>query len=242
MDKILIANWKMNLSLKDSYKFIKTLPRSLFRNNNIIIAPPAPFISYLTNSFRYVNFAAQDVSIFPYHGAYTGEYSADIIKSCGVKYAIIGHSERIKYFQETNEDIIRKISNCFNADIVPIVCVGEDEDARKLHKHFDVVTNQIRCIFAKLLHNYNKPFIVAYEPKWAIGSGEIPSFTDIKEMIELIDNEFKAIIAKDIKIVYGGSVGLENFRDILSLSRISGLLVGGASLHPEIIYKIVKSF
>ena len=234
MSSLIIANWKMNFSLKHAIKFLTELTE-INHSKKLIIAPPAPYLGQLEALFPKVEFCAQDISIFNQMGAYTGEISAEIVKSCGINYSLIGHSERRTLCHETDQMINQKITNCLESGITPVICVGENAEARQNQTYRESILSQLSFI-PKL----SSKVIIAYEPIWSVGSGVIPSPDEISEIFDYIINYFNSDqVAKNISLVYGGSVNSQNYRQILSIPQISGVLLGGASLNFAEFVKIL---
>jgi triosephosphate isomerase len=235
MTQMIIANWKMNLTLKQASEVCKFLFEHSF-TKQLLIAPPTPYIAYLKAQFSTLNFCAQDASIKNEFGSYTGENSAKFLKSCEVNYAIIGHSERRNLFGETNESVRIKAQNCLDNEITPIICIGEPLEARKNNKYKDFLLEQL----SESLPKINNKIVLAYEPIWSIGTGAIPTQHQISEIFELIRKTYSNIDYK-MHLVYGGSVSWENCEDLLEIPNISGLLVGGASLKKDELFKMLNS-
>lgn len=230
--KLVIANWKMNGSLikvMQDLEFYKNRFKS--NNNEIILALPYIFLENAINilSNTRLLLASQDLSMFDKFGAYTGEVSATMLKDLGIKFTIIGHSERREYFNENNTVLIKKLNNAISNSITPIFCIGEKEDIRKSNNHLEYLAQQL-SILDYLLTNKTTDLIIAYEPIWAIGSGKVPSKTEITEVVSFIDAYFNNLARFNVKILYGGSVNSINARDIMNINLIDGVLVGGASL------------
>ena len=181
---------------------------------------------------------------FEEKGAYTGEVSGKMLKSIGVEYVIIGHSERREYFHETDESVNKKIKAAFENGLKPIVCVGEKLEQREAGSAEDVVTNQIKLDLEGLTKEQVKNTIIAYEPIWAIGTGKTATSDDANSMIRTIRSQIAELFGKDVAeeviIQYGGSVKSSNAKELFTTSDIDGGLVGGASLKPEEFSKIVN--
>jgi triosephosphate isomerase len=236
MKPFIIANWKMNLTLGEAIIFIKELERDQkIYYKNLVIAPPLPYLSQLTQVSK-IQFCAQDVSVFSEDGSYTGETSAKIIKSCGVNYSIIGHSERRSCFSENNEMVRIKIENCLKAGITPIVCFGETIDDRAKGNYQELLLNQIQNWLPQTAEN----IILAYEPLWSIGSGSPADGSDIMEIVHLIEGSFARRVAKNLNLVYGGSVTSKNYKDIVRVPGIDGILVGRAALDVKELIKMLN--
>jgi triosephosphate isomerase len=236
MKPIIIANWKMNLSLEEAITKAKSF-NNYSHSVRFLLAPPTPYISYLAEKFRNLNICAQNVSSINCFGAYTGEYSAAMLKTCGVHYAIIGHSERRNNFGETNKLVKQKALNCIESGITPIICTGETLEARKNGNYKEFMAEQIRESIPQTPH----PIIIAYEPVWAIGSGLIPTPKEIAEIFTFIKTDKEiSIIAKNAELVYGGSVNSKNYKEILSIAGNNGIILGSASLDNKELSKILE--
>jgi triosephosphate isomerase len=178
-------------------------------------------------------------------GAYTGEISATMIKSCGVNYVVIGHSERRQYFNEHNQWLAQKIDACLKHQLSPIYCCGETLEEREANKHFEVIEKQIGEALFHLHADAMLQVVVAYEPVWAIGTGKTASTAQAQEVHAfirgIIANKFGKDIADQITIQYGGSVKPENAAELFSAPDIDGALIGGAALQSRSFTDIVKA-
>ena len=225
--KVVVANWKMNGSLELLSSF-SSLPSS---KNKIIVCPPSTLI------FKCKEILPPEVYIGGQNcsenglGPYTGEISAAMLYESGAKYVILGHSERRSIFQENNNSILKKLLCATKFNLIPILCVGETLDEKKQGITKDVLKNQLReCIPSDIDFN---DLIIAYEPVWAIGTGLTPKIEDIEEIHGFIGDFLKESFgskASKLPILYGGSASEKNCAEIMSLSDVGGLLVGGASL------------
>lgn len=251
MTKFIIANWKMNLTISESEELCKKINECVFDREKVIIAPPIAYISYLQFKFPNLIFASQDVSIFENFGAYTGENSAKILSSIGIKYNIIAHSERRKYFLENNETAKIKMINSLNSKITPIICIGDEtkNNSANLDNHKNIINplqKQIKEIFCNFSDhenskNYkNNQVFVAYEPTSSIGTGVIPDLAILQENLNFIYHEISQV-AKNFKIVYGGSVNSKNYKKILELEKCDGILIGASSLIYEEFREIIEN-
>lgn len=238
MKKLIIFNWKMNPS---AFKEAKRLFNSILytKKAELIVAPPFVYLNALkvkTNKSK-IELAAQDV-FWENQGAYTGEVSPLMLRNLGVKYVIIGHSERRKYLGETDEMINKKVLAALKAGLKVVLCVGENLKTRQRGQK--VVENFVRNQLAKDFKG-TKNLIVAYEPIWAIGTGRACPPEDAREMIKFI----KRILTtkyklRQPKVIYGGSVDSKNIKDFVKYKEIDGALVGGASLKPKEVKKIIQ--
>lgn len=232
MKKILVANWKMNGS-KEKVETCMTFweeelskNKSVLIHNTIIFCPPFPFLPMASELSNYLSIGGQNCH-HEKEGAFTGEVSAFHLKEVGCSFVIIGHSERSHL--ETNDLIYQKALRALEVGLIPIICIGEKkgEDIRILKEQLNNKINRIE--------NISKRCVIAYEPLWAIGTGEAASVGHISKVHNLIKN-----LSPNTPVLYGGSITLNNAYDILSLKNVDGLLVGGASLDKEAFLNIVK--
>jgi triosephosphate isomerase len=246
---LVVANWKMNPeSVEDARKVFNGSRNSAKRlkNTDIIICPPFPFLQPLSRLDypKNIFFGVQNIGS-EIKGAFTGEVSANMAKSVGAKFSIIGHSER-RAMGESNETIKKKLQIAFDADLTPILCVGEKE-RDKDGNHLAFIKNQIKECLAGLQKKYLVGINIAYEPIWAIGRSykEAMTPTDIHETTLFIEKVIGELFGRDIagsaKILYGGSVEPENAGAIMEYGNIEGFLVGHASLVPEKFSTILKA-
>lgn len=247
--KIIAGNWKLNLLPKEAFQLIKEIVAYCDENNpdrvSVVIAPPIPYVrkaSKLSQKSR-VNIAAQNCSEHK-SGAYTGEVSAEMIKGVGAKLVIIGHSERRLYFGETDQSVNTRLKMAFAARLMPILCVGESLEDRKAGNHKEVVKNQLTGALEGISQQDADNLVVAYEPVWAIGTGETATPKQAQEMHLYIRSYlaklYNSSIAQDISVLYGGSVKPENARDIFCQPDVDGGLIGGASLKAELFNELIR--
>lgn len=249
-NKIIIANWKMNNSLDESILFIKKLLSLEYLKNakrkiKIGIAPSYPFLYILKKMCKnHFLIIAQNIHHKEY-GSYTGEVSAKMIKSLNIDMVILGHSERRENFSETDDILLKKILQAIKYNIKFIFCVGETFLERNNNDHFNVIKNQIEKTIFHLSSKEIKSVIIAYEPIWAIGSGNIPKYSQIQEMHHYIRKifieKYGNIIADNIHIIYGGSLNSSNVKEILSEKDVDGGLIGNHSLKIDNFINIVNS-
>ena len=244
--KVIAGNWKMNMLPNETIKFIEEFePLVKDTNNEVILCVPYTDLFYALNFAQDTNIkiGAQNMH-FEESGAYTGEVSAKMLKSIGVEYVIIGHSERRQYFNETDETVNKKIKAAFANELKPKVCVGETLEERESGKTVDIITNQTKLALEGLTDEQVKNTIIAYEPIWAIGTGKTATSEDANNSIKEIRKKIEEIYGKDVAecviIQYGGSVKSVNAKELFTTSDIDGGLVGGASLKPEEFAKIVN--
>lgn len=249
-NKLIIANWKMNNSLDESIFFVKKLLSLEYLKNQqerikIGIAPSYPFLYILKNICKN-NFLiiAQNIHHKEY-GSYTGEVSAKMIKSINIDMVILGHSERKKFFYENDNILLKKILQAIKYDIKVIFCVGENLLQRNNNEHFNIIKNQIEKTIFNLSSKEVESIIIAYEPIWAIGSGNIPKSNEIQEMHHFIRKifieKYGNIIASNIHIIYGGSLNSYNSKEILSEKDVDGGLIGNFSLKINNFINIINN-
>ena len=244
--KVIAGNWKMNKLPNESIDFITELaPLVKNSENEVVVCVPYTDLFYTLLHVQGTNIkvGAQNMNAEE-KGAYTGEVSGEMLKSIGVEYVIIGHSERRAYYNETDESVNKKLKKALSLDLKPIVCVGESLEQREAGSAKDIVTTQTKLALQGLSGQDVTKTIVAYEPIWAIGTGKTATKEDANETIkwirEEIENEYGKDVADNVIIQYGGSVKSSNAKDLFEMSDIDGGLVGGASLEPQEFSKIVN--
>jgi len=244
---IIAGNWKMNNNLGESVELAAGLKKELADAQDVDIVVCAPFTA-LTETGKAVagsNIAlgAQDL-FWEEKGAYTGEVSAAMLKDAGCAYVIIGHSERRKYFGETNETVNKKLNAALKAGLLPIVCVGEQLEDREGGKTFDVVGDHVENSLKGLSKAEMLNVTLAYEPVWAIGTGKTATPEQAEEVHGFIRGVLKKIFGDDtaaaVRIQYGGSVTSDNVEGLMKKENIDGALVGGASLKVDKFSVLVK--
>ena len=247
--KTIIANWKMNpAGFGEADSLIKTIKNGVKKSDNtkIIICPPAVYLSKIKPNLSF-DLGIQNI-FWEDKGAYTGEISAVIAKNLKVRYAIIGHSERRKYLNETDEMVNLKIQSAIKNNLNPILCVGETIEEKQKDKTSEVIINQLKLAFREISNiKYSILNIsIAYEPIWAIGTGQTPSLDEIMSanllIRKIISNLYDRKTAEKISILYGGSVNSKNAFDFVDKTGMDGLLVGGASLNGSEFVRIVNLF
>ena len=244
--KVIAGNWKMNMLPNEAIEFIDTFaPLVKDTENEVILCVPYTDLFYALLSAQNTNIkiGAQNMH-FEEKGAYTGEVSGKMLKSIGVEYVIIGHSERRQYFNETDETVNKKIKAAYANGLKPIVCVGETLEQREAGKAVEVITKQTELALEGLDNEQVASTIIAYEPIWAIGTGKTATKEDANDAIKAIRDKICQIygqnVAERVIIQYGGSVKSANAKDLFEMSDIDGGLVGGASLKPDEFSKIVN--
>ena len=244
--KVIAGNWKMNMLPNEAISFIEELtPLVKDTKNEVILCVPYTDLFYALLNVQGTNIkiGAQNMH-WEEKGAYTGEVSGQMLKSIGVEYVIIGHSERRQYFAETDETVNKKIKAALANGLKPIVCVGETLEQREAGKTAEIITKQTELALEGLSNEQVENTIIAYEPIWAIGTGKTATSEDANNSIKDIRKKIVEIygqnVADRVIIQYGGSVKSKNAKELFTMSDIDGGLVGGASLEPEEFSKIVN--
>ena len=245
---IVAGNWKMNTDLADTQELIGGL-KSIAKTSDaeVIIAPP---FTNLYSAFEALKGSDIEVAAQNMHqstsGAFTGEISASMLKGVGVKTVILGHSERRAYFDEKEDLLAEKVNTALENDMKVIYCFGEELKDRNFSEHFEVVNKQISQPLFHLDADAWKHIVLAYEPVWAIGTGETASPDQAQEMHafirKTIADEYSQEVADSVTILYGGSVKPANAKEIFSKPDVDGGLIGGASLKAEDFMAIVNAF
>lgn len=239
MKQYIFGNWKQNGDDSLVEQMITTLTTLPKQNDQVVaIFPPDVFLSTARHRLQTTDalkLGAQNLSAYA-DGPYTGEVSGRMLQQVGASFVLVGHSERRQLFAETDDIILAKFQHALAAQLIPVLCVGEDLHAHETNQTLAVIEKQLTAVFAK--NNYeNQELIIAYEPIWAIGTGKVASKEQAQTVhawIRRFLNEFfSKDQAQDIPIIYGGSVKAENAQSLLGMPDINGLLVGGASLDPQ---------
>lgn len=249
MRKLIVAgNWKMNKTLQEGIE-LATAINDYFSTNptkvEVILAPPFTHLSDVAGLISSVGLSAQNCASES-GGAYTGEVSAEMIRSAGAGYVILGHSERRTYFNEDDDLLYRKIKLVLEQDLKPIFCCGEVLAEREAGNHFKVVKEQVETALFRLGEKELAQLVIAYEPVWAIGTGVTASPAQAQEMHAfirtLIKEKYGSRVAEELTILYGGSCKPSNARELFVNPDVDGGLIGGASLNAEDFIAIVQSF
>ncbi len=256
--RVIIANWKMNTSIEEGERLFERIQRDLVEIKNkvdVVICPPATHLNNLKSQvsnlkvknlgFK-VELGCQNIH-WEEEGAYTGEISVLMVKDY-CQYVIVGHSERREYFGETDEIVNKKIKQVLKHKLIPILCIGEKLEQRKQNETKKIVESQLKEGLNNIqysISNIQSLPIIAYEPVWAIGTGQTPDPLETnktcKFIREVLTELYNEDIAHRIRILYGGSVNSENVAEFTNQGEIDGLLVGGASLDAEEFIKIAES-
>ncbi|WP_370001120.1 triose-phosphate isomerase [Winogradskyella sp.] len=246
---IVAGNWKMNNDLAQTENLITDLRKQMKTSDSEVMIAPS-----FTNLWQAFQTLREDETIeviaqnmhFAESGAYTGEVSASMLKSIGIQTVILGHSERRAYFNETDESLAKKVAAALANDMRVIFCFGEELQDRKAGKEENIVASQIKTALFHLDANAYKHIVLAYEPVWAIGTGETASPDQAQDMHAFIRktlaDKYGGDVANSVSILYGGSVKPNNAKEIFSKPDVDGGLIGGASLKAEDFYAIVNAF
>jgi triosephosphate isomerase len=248
--KIAAANWKMNLTLQQGEELVDAILKTgvnVKPNQKVLLAVPFPYLVSIQNKLANIN--GFSVSAQNCHhlksGAYTGEVAASMLKSIGVEYCVLGHSERREYNAESNEMLTQKVNQCFENGLTPVFCCGESLAIREAGTQNEFVAKQLEESLFNLPVEQFKKIIIAYEPIWAIGTGKTASTQQAQDMHAsiraVIAKKYGQELANEIPILYGGSVKGANAVELFSSPDVDGGLVGGASLMADEFSAIIKA-
>ena len=244
--KVIAGNWKMNMLPNEAISMITELAPKVkdTKNESILCVPYTDlFYALLTAQNTNIKIGAQNMH-WKEKGAYTGEISGQMLKSIGVEYVIIGHSERRQYFAETDETVNLQVKSALENNLKPIICVGETLEQREHGETEKIIESQIKLALKDLTKEQIRAIIIAYEPVWAIGTGKTATPEEANNVIKYIRKQIKELyneeIAENIIIQYGGSVKASNAEELFNMSDIDGALVGGASLNCKEFSEIVN--
>ena len=250
MQKLIVGNLKMNLltiAERDRYleSFEKDLKNLSGNKVEIVLCPPAVHLERFVEKLKLKNVSVGAQNIFwEERGSFTGEISSLMVKNIGCKYVILGHSERRKYFAETNEIINAKIKAALKDELIPIVCVGESQAERENGEMAEVIMEQLNQSLSDVPISKITDVVFAYEPVWAVGSDAIPTSDEILEVKitirKLLVEKYGASAAEKVRILYGGSVNSKNVAQVCLEPQMDGVLIGRESLIPNEFLKIVE--
>lgn len=245
--QIVAGNWKMNKNLQQGMELCNSILNQLEASNKeVILAVPFTHLTVLSELIKGsdLKLAAQNCH-HKLSGPYTGEISASMLASLGVDYVIIGHSERREYNEEDNVLLRKKVDTALSQNLKVIYCCGETHNDRSSGVHFDMIAEQIIEVIYHLSSREIKNIVIAYEPIWAIGTGDIATSVQAQEMHihirKVIASKYGRDVANDISILYGGSCKPSNAQELFSQSDVDGGLIGGASLNAEDFISIIKA-
>lgn len=249
-NKLIAANWKMNCTVAQADALFTEIHSAVsnlnIKDTHVVICPPALYIKEFAGKIysTCLSIGAQNC-YFENKGAYTGELSAEMIKSCGAKYCIVGHSERRSIFSESNDWILKKTKSCLLAQLKPIICIGEPLDIREKGTHLNFIQEQFNAVYNALSNDEAKETVIAYEPVWAIGTGKTASPAQAQEahayIRKLIAEKYNQQTADNFTIIYGGSCNENNAKELFSCKDIDGGLIGGASLKADSFINIIHA-
>lgn len=244
---LIAGNWKMFKTATQAKPFFTALKNAVTNvaNTEIMVAPPFTALAAAQEILGYSNIKIGAQNVFwEDEGAFTGEISAPMLKDLGCDYVIIGHSERRQYFGETDETVNQKISAVIKHNLAPLMCLGETNDERKTEKTFSVLDKQMQKGLQGLDVNSLAQLVIAYEPVWAIGTGNTATSAQAEEVHAFLRQKlaqmFNGAFAAKTRILYGGSVKPANVKELMAQPNIDGALVGGASLETESFTQIIK--
>ena len=247
-DQIVAGNWKMNNDQHETQTLLTELKNhNKPENVRVMVAPAFTQLSQSVSLLAddAITVAAQNMNAAA-SGAYTGEVSSSMLKGVGVKTVILGHSERRSLYHENNASLADKVNSALEAEMEIIFCFGEQLEERKSNRHFDVVKAQLSEALFSLPTSAWSQIVLAYEPVWAIGTGETASPAQAQEMHafirKLIQDQYNETLAQELAILYGGSVKPGNAQEIFSMEDVDGGLIGGASLNANDFMAIVNAF
>ena len=243
---VIAGNWKMNKIRDEALAFVYTVNKdvpSMEEVETVICAPDVLLRCLVKRQGDNLRIGAQNMH-YEEKGAYTGETSPLLLSDTGVKYVIIGHSERRQYYNETDENVNKKVHSAFKYNLIPIVCVGEKLEDREKNLTNQVVAAQTRKALEEINSDLVKEVVIAYEPIWAIGTGRTATPEQANETCgyirEVVASLYDKDVASKIRILYGGSVKVDNIKELMGKEHIDGALIGGASLDPQNFIKLAN--
>jgi len=228
---IIVLNNKCNLSKEEFIAYYERL-KEINTTNKLVLCPSYLHLALANNSN--IELGAQNVSTTDY-GAYTGEICAKQLKSYNVKYTIVGHSERRINQSESSTDVNNKVKNLLNQNIIPVICIGEEQKATDDKNILMLLEKELRETIKDLTLEDQKQIIIAYEPIWAIGTGDVPSNEEIIKIITFIKQ-----LLPETPVLYGGSVNENNINELKNINILDGFLLGGISLKPDKLAELLK--
>ena len=245
---IIAGNWKMNMTATETRKFAEDIKGILPRAKwcDVVICVPACNLSVAMKAFKdmRISIGAENLYYEP-AGAFTGEWSADMLKDLGVKYVIIGHSERRQYFGETDVSVNKKVHAALNAGLHPIICVGESLEQREMGITMELIALQVKAALSGVSADKMRKCVIAYEPIWAIGTGKTATAEQAAEVCTFIRTTIRhlygARVARSVTVQYGGSMKPSNAVELLAQPDIDGGLIGGAALKADQFVDLINA-
>ena len=245
---IIAGNWKMNMTATETRKFAEDIKGILPRAKwcDVVICVPACNLSVAMKAFKdmRISIGAENLYYEP-AGAFTGEWSAEMLKDLGVKYVIIGHSERRQYFGETDVSVNKKVHAALNAGLHPIICVGESLEQREMGITMELIALQVKAALSGVSADKMRKCVIAYEPIWAIGTGKTATAEQAAEVCTFIRTTIRhlygARVACSVTVQYGGSMKPSNAAELLAQPDIDGGLIGGAALKPNDFVELINA-
>ena len=245
---IIAGNWKMNKNATETKKFAEDLKAILPRAKwcDVVVCVPFVNIPAALKAFKDMRVAVGAENLyFEPSGAYTGEVSADMLRDLGVKYVIVGHSERRQYFGETDITVNKKVLAALEAGLHPIICVGESLEQREMGVTMELIALQVKSALAGVAADRVRKCVIAYEPIWAIGTGKTATAEQAAEVCTAIRATIRKLygarVARSVTIQYGGSMNPKNAAELLAQPDVDGGLIGGASLKPDQFVDIINA-
>ncbi len=239
---LVFGNWKLNKNPQESEEFLKVFQSEIQSDEeeSFCLFPSALSAFAISEGLKNskVSWGGQNI-FYEDSGAFTGENSPQVLKDMGAKYCLVGHSERRQVFLEPEEFMAKKVKRLQDLDLIPVLCVGETLDSRKWGRTEEVILRQLKDGLSQA--DVLKPFIIAYEPVWAIGTGEVATTDQVAEVHDKIRAYLTEIGAPSTSILYGGSVKSSNAESLSELKEVNGFLVGGASLDPKEFLSIYRN-
>ena len=249
---LIAGNWKMNMNHLEAIQLVTEIGYGLKDlgdiKTEVLVVPPFTDIrsvqTVVENDKLPISYGAQDVSVHDSYGAYTGEISAGMLKTLKCEYVLVGHSERREYHGESNKLVGEKARVVLGAGMTPVVCCGEPLNVRQAGTHVDYVLSQLKESLVELPVEDLEKIVIAYEPVWAIGTGEVATAKDAQEVCSAIRSylaeAFGSVVADSVRVLYGGSVKSSTIKELMAEPDIDGALIGGASLQAEEFVKIAS--
>jgi triosephosphate isomerase len=241
---LIVGNWKMNKTKDEVKVFLDDIANHDFGNKNtVVIIPPSAYLYLFEDQLRFSQVLYGTQNFYPKeNGAFTGEFSIDMMKDFGCKYALAGHSERREIFMECDAFTAKKVRACLKNQIKPILCIGENLDQRQTTDYKQFLIDQLKRSLDRVEPKDLSNVIVAYEPIWAIGTGETATPEQVEEihmhLRKFLVEQYGSEIGKEIPLLYGGSVNAKNVKELALAESVSGFLIGGASLNAKTLIEI----